>query len=723
MKNLLAKLIIVLMFISSINSAIACNTEAGQISYVNIGGSSYKVTVGIYTACGAGCLVPVKLHFECGSDSSLEFTAFPTLIGTGTDILSTCSTTPNPCNSMYNNKTLYTYETTVTLQPCADWEIYYSQDNRPSADNIYGISGTFYINSKLNNAVVGNSSPVFDNNMQPVMTYNNKSEINFGGVDPDGDSLSYSLYVPLNYNGGSPNQVSYLGAYSATNFTASSIPITLNPITGILTIQPSQAVRCDYGIEVKEWREVNGVMTNIGLTHRDFVAHIKNTYNILPVLGGFDFGSNNSYSATDTIYDTYRCFDGIPITFRIYGYDDDNSLASTPSENKIFDISWNNGLDNTVFTAHNNGTDSAYGEFVWTPDSSDFNIKKYFVVNIKDHACAYNGTNSKSFSITIVDDKLGFSNDMSVCNGDLVSIPSYNAGLYNYFNWTIDGDTIWGSNNKDTLIINSVDYSIGDHIIMLEASDSISGSACSQVQQMILTIDDGLDPNHFHDSTYCVGDSVVFDAGEADSYKWVDINGALLSTDRYYSETSSGRIIVEVINNSCVLLDTFTVMVYSPPTFSLGNDTTINTNQSLTLEMPIGYSDYLWSTGSTAQSIIVDNNNNWQNTITGRILEGGMCISADTIIVRIGSVGIIGIQNDNISIYPNPVDDVLYIKLGNESEDVRVQLYDISSKLIRNEVFSGKVYSLESLNGLSSGNYILRVINRESILEYKIIKK
>ncbi len=722
MKNLLAKLVIIIIAIFSTNSLQACGYAGGDLTYVSIGGSSYRITLTTYNECGTPFANTATINFECETGTYSAFSIIANKVSIDSNITPLCNLMAGSCSSTYHSLVKHTYEAIVTLPPCGSWNMYWSGDWRHAVSNLTS-GGNCYINVKLNNSVVHNSSPVFDNEMLSVVGYNTLTNINVGGQDPDGDSLSYNLFAPYNFNQ-TVSTVSYKPSYSATNFINSAIPIVLDSITGILKIQPTDYFYHTYGIEVKEWRKINGVMTNIGVTHRDFTLSVRSTANIIPVLSGFNFSANNTYSPADTIYDTYKCFDGNPITFRINGYDADIYNPAIVSRNDIFGITWNNGLDNTVFTAHNNGTDSAYGEFVWTPDSSDINVKRSFVVNVRDSACPYNAVNSRHYSITLVENDLSLSNDTSVCYGDDINIASSNTGIYNHFNWTIDGNPINGFNSADTLTINSGDYTPGNHIIELEASDSIYGSACSQIKQMTLTIDaPSFEAGHFPDTAYCAGDIVIFDAGDADSYRWIDENGALQSTDRYYSPASSGLIVVEAYKNTCIAMDAFDVLIHNPPAFNLGNDTTIENNESIILSMPYGYVDYLWSDGSTGQTLLVDNTFDWQNVITGRLLLGGICSSADTIIVRIGTVGISGAKSSDINIYPNPVNDVLSIELDKESKDVKLKLYDISSKLIFDEVFSGREYKLKGLSVLPSGNYILKIINGNSIFEYNIIKK
>ncbi len=728
MNNIAIKILILLVSVFSINIAQAQHFAGGEISYVNIGGNSYKVTYTYYHLCtGAASPTSVNLNFSCDSNSSLNFQSNAVKLGTY-EITSACPSNITSCGSGGGNVfgvTNVSFETTVTLPPCGNWEISYYTGSRKPISYVAG-SSSIYIRVRLNNSVVNNTSPIFYNFMLPVIYKNSETFINCGAYDIDGDSLSYSLCAPL-VNTSSQTMI-YNIPYSATNFMDTQTPIILDTETGVLRINSTASTSGHttgmYGVYVEEWRNINGVMTKIGDLIRDFSVEVIDG-NTTPTLGGFNFSDNSSYSQTDTVYDIYRCYDSNPVTFRINGFDADINSTTASNNQKIFDISWNNQLDNTVFTAHNNGTDSAYGEFVWTPDSNDINIKKSFVVNVQDSACPYNAINSQQYYITLINADVEISNDTSVCYGAEVIVNStYDNNYYNEFNWSIDGLAVNGSVNSDSLIISTQGYISGDYIVELVASDIIMNSGCIQTKQMVLTIEPPLFPDgYFSDTAYCDGDIVIFDAGEADSYKWIDETGALQSTNRYYSPFSSGLVVVEAYKNTCIEMGVFNVLIHNPPAFNLGNDTTITNNDIITLSMPYGYADYLWSDGSTNQTLLIDNTFDWQNIITGRILEGGICPSSDTIIVKIGSVGIAEIKKSDINIFPNPVNDVLNIQLNNNYEKVILQLFDINSKLLRNEEFSGKGYILDGLGELSAGNYFLKITIDEGLFEYKIIKK
>ncbi|GAB4324706.1 MAG: hypothetical protein Kow00127_17400 [Bacteroidales bacterium] len=105
------------------------------------------------------------------------------------------------------------------------------------------------------------------------------------------------------------------------------------------------------------------------------------------------------------------------------------------------------------------------------------------------------------------------------------------------------------------------------------------------------------------DTSICVGDTVVFNAGPGyASYLWS--NG---STNQSITATQTGTYWVQVGVGGCTAIDSVYLFVDDPSVgVSLGNDTTICTGDEITLKPVEGfYNQYIWSTGDTTSSITV----------------------------------------------------------------------------------------------------------------------
>lgn len=182
-----------------------------------------------------------------------------------------------------------TFEATIQLDPAvyADSDGYYlafqTRFRNNGTDNISAPSQagfTFYLEfPALTQAgrFFANSSPRFGPINGEYVCINEPFTFPFGGTDPDGDELRYSMATPLNVKntsqGGSSivsagpyPDVSWLAGFSANNAIPGSPALSVNAQTGQLSVKASQLGLFVFAVNVEEYR--NGV--KIGEVRRDF---------------------------------------------------------------------------------------------------------------------------------------------------------------------------------------------------------------------------------------------------------------------------------------------------------------------------------------------------------------------------------------------------------------------------------------------------------------------
>jgi gliding motility-associated-like protein len=101
----------------------------------------------------------------------------------------------------------------------------------------------------------------------------------------------------------------------------------------------------------------------------------------------------------------------------------------------------------------------------------------------------------------------------------------------------------------------------------------------------------------------CEGQSLIIVAasGFAD-YLWQDG-----STAEFIATTDPGSYLLQVIDtNGCVGYDSTWVMLETSPALFIGNDTSFCTGENVTFSAPPGFLAYLWNTGSTDESVLID---------------------------------------------------------------------------------------------------------------------
>ncbi len=565
----------VIMAVGGFNQVQASHFAGADLTYVCLGGSSYKVTLSFYRDCsGINAPNTATVKFFCSSNPVFNFNVpMQQISGSGMEITSGCPQIQTSCGSGsgYGIRE-YVYQAVVTLPPCDEWTMYWNGGARNPITTLMS-TGNWFIPAQLNNLDAPcNSSPTFSNKPIAITCTNQPFTFNHGAQDPDGDSLSYSFYAP--YTGGpAPGLVSviYNFGYSAINFLNSSTPIVLNPVTGDVTFTPTSVLNTVTGIRVDEWREINGVMKRIGSVYRDIQLKVVSCSNQLPVLSGMDTNLTATYDPNDTIYYLEKCRSNDPIKFHINGYDGDVYNPGMAGHPELFSISWDNGIPGASFNIHANGTDSAYGEFEWLPTANDVStIPKCFTVKIQDGACAYNGIQTFSYCLVVRGMLVEIGTDTLLCQGeDMVVYADADTTTVNYV-WFMNGVPTGTPLGQDSIVINSSTLPTGDNFLTIQTNDGTTTMACPGTDKIkIEVIYQPEISGTLPDSAFCApGSGVTFDAGQGILYNWTDFSGASMGTSQTFTTSNSGvyQVFVDGGNNTrCTDRDTFIVAALTPP--------------------------------------------------------------------------------------------------------------------------------------------------------------
>jgi gliding motility-associated-like protein len=179
-----------------------------------------------------------------------------------------------------------TFEATIYLNPAAYFEpegYYIGYQTRARNGGINNISAplqtgyTFYLEFPAltkNGQFFTNSSPRFGSVNGEYICINEPFTFAFGGTDPDGDELRYSLVTPLNQRTSQQNlatagpypDVIWLSGFSATNAIPGNPALSVDSRTGQLSVKASQLGLFVFAVNVEEFRD--GV--KIGEVRRDF---------------------------------------------------------------------------------------------------------------------------------------------------------------------------------------------------------------------------------------------------------------------------------------------------------------------------------------------------------------------------------------------------------------------------------------------------------------------
>lgn len=296
MKNRLLLILFLIFFIPFTSSA--THIVGGSLTYEQLSGSTYRVTLKLYRDCKPGSAafpgtVAIQIRLNDGTAFTSVSIPFPgaTLVPPNID---TCAVNPGICLE----EAIYTKIVTGLPPSPGGYHMYYQYCCRNSTllniVNPLSEGETWYAHIPDNGAVITNSSPKWVNPPPVFVCQGINMSIDHGATDADGDSLVYSLYTPysdqaITYPGNvfTTAPVTWSSTYGANNPLDPALPnsLTINP-SGIINGVPPTLGQFVAGIRCEEWRD--GV--KIGEILRDFQFNVVNC----PPVAVASFSSNGA---------------------------------------------------------------------------------------------------------------------------------------------------------------------------------------------------------------------------------------------------------------------------------------------------------------------------------------------------------------------------------------------------------------------------------------------
>jgi hypothetical protein len=215
-------------------------------------------------------------------------------------------------------------------------------------------------------------------------------------------------------------------------------------------------------------------------------------------------------------------------------------------------------------------------------------------------------------------------------------------------------------------------------------------------------------------TTVCAGNMAVLTASGAISYSWN--TGAVTPS---VSVTAGSYTVTGIDGNNCSNT-TVGTPVFNPlpvKTVTTSGAVLTATNASAT---------YQWIDCGTHTAINNQTNQAYTATVTGNyqvmLTENGCVDTSACYPVTVTGINSF-VNNQNISIYPNPATDAFYLQTNTIFDNATVEVYDIIGQKVLVEKLQNNLTRL-SLNNLNNAVYQIRVIsNNVLIYQSKVIKQ
>ncbi len=287
--------------------------------------------------------------------------------------------------------------------------------------------------------------------------------------------------------------------------------------------------------------------------------------------------------------------------------------------------------------------------------------------------------------------------DQSICEGDSIILLATGATNYTWNNG-VTNSVAFSPITTQTYTVSGIDL-----------------NNCSNSDQIVITVNPLPIINAGIDQATCIGTAVVLNASGANSLSWNNgvINGL------YFTPSSTQTYLATGTDaNNCSNSDEVQITVNSLPVISAGEDQTVCPGVFVTLNATGGI-NYQWNNGVT-------NGNSFIPTATQSYIAAGSdidgCSNSDTVLVTV--IDCTGIEEQDglkVSVYPNPIQDVLHFDF-NQVVSGGIELVSLEGKLISSvQINDLETYQMD-LSSLAFGPYFIRMNVNGQVKSIKVIK-
>lgn len=187
--------------------------------------------------------------------------------------------------------------------------------------------------------------------------------------------------------------------------------------------------------------------------------------------------------------------------------------------------------------------------------------------------------------------------------------------------------------------------------------------------------------------------------------------------------------VMDVVTN-CSAVSTIVVGMKPAATVNLGPDFNVCSDKTAVIDAGTGFTSYMWSTGATTQTIVVDGAIIGQGntaTYTVTVTNSAGCEGIDAVAVT--SIDCSGIDDPNnanyLTFWPNPTDGHFFVKINGLKGDAMLTILNAAGQAVHKEnlTLSGEMVKEFHLNNLAPGIYMVRLQTKSDVVTKQIIVK
>ena len=425
--------------------AFATHVFGGELLYTHVSGDTYTLQLTLYGDCAATGSTFNSLYTSQPKISIYRSSNFVDTIrllpenNTGAEVSPVCPSQLNNTQCHGGNlpgvrKFVYTKDITISTID-ANWRFIFDGDllgtSAGRSNNITNINTPSNTNlvtleARLNNTSAANSSPQYSTIPTPYYAVNLPQEYNQGAVDPDDDSLAFSLIPAVDANGVAVTYVS--PATATTPMSTASGQFSFNPASGQMSFVPNLLQDALIVNQVTEYK--NGVIVGTSMREMTFI--------VLDNLGSY-----NNIQNTKAVHLSGGAITGNNIIATCQSGLNFDILPRDTAHNNIT-VSYTSLPPGANITLSNNGTPTPTLHFSW--NTSLYPAGSYlFYVIYKNNACPISTSQTIAYTINITEPYklISATQQGANCDADMSMNFIFTGKVPLYLVITRQTDTIW----------------------------------------------------------------------------------------------------------------------------------------------------------------------------------------------------------------------------------------------------------------------------------------
>lgn len=283
---------------------------------------------------------------------------------------------------------------------------------------------------------------------------------------------------------------------------------------------------------------------------------------------------------------------------------------------------------------------------------------------------------------------------------------------------------------NNSVIIEGSDYGAGTHQIYLTATNENGCAFTDTVSVTFIAAPVAEIATNTGSTSICIGEAITITASGGTSYEWQTQDGSVLS-----SETNLEVAPTSNTTYNLIVSDEFggqdeeevEIIVNALPNVDLGEDISIASDESTTLDVGATFASYLWNDGSTEKTLEVVGGDygigNFEINVI--VTDENGCIGSDTVGLTVSepvSLFETTFSNVGVKVYPIPSTNEVIVEFDRIKTGIEIKVFDVNGKMLMSKEIND-IKNVIDISSYSKGLYFFNLNKGSEARTIKVVKE